>query len=145
MSRELSEILEDYESTRSNFKHFIRNGDYNKSSLLEFQTRFVDLKSDIRPFAKKVAGEYEKRSDKQATAIKFRIAVAIHNGEFKDEEGKLVYDECSINQAEKFASASEKYKEFLKQKSFYKESYVNIRDVREDINSYINLIKDYLK
>lgn len=141
----LEDIIETYENTRSSFKEFIRSGDGSKNSFLEFQTRFTDIKADLRPFAKKIAGEYEKRSDKQATAIKFRIAVAIHEGEFKDDEGKLIYDECSINQAEKFASASTKYKEFLKQKSFFKESYVNIRDIREDINTYINLIKDYLK
>lgn len=145
MERKLDEILEEYENTRLAFRSFLGNKELKKEALLEFQNRFVNLKADIRPFAKSVAGAYEKRSDKQATAIKFRIAVAIHNGEFKDDEGKLIYDECSINQAEKYASASDPYKEFLEQKSFYKESYINIRDVREDLNSYINLVKDYLR
>lgn len=145
MIKPLEEILQEYESERSSFKDFIKKGDMNKNSLLEFQSRFVDIKADLRPWAKKITGEYEKRSDKQATAIKFRLAVAITKGELRDEEGKLIYDECSMNQAEKYASASDVYKEFLKQKTFYKESYVNIKDVREDINSYINLIKDYLK
>ena len=141
----LEKIIEEFEEERKSFKEFIRSGDGNKNTLLEYQNRFTNLKADLRPYAKKVAKEYEKRSDKQATAIKFRIAVAIHNGDFKDDEGNLIYEDCSINQAEKYASASEPYQKFLEQKAFYKESYVNIRDLREDMNTYINLIKDYLK
>ena len=145
MEKKLEDILEEYENTRLAFKSYIKNKEIKKEALLEFQNRFVDLKAELRPFEKSVAAEFEKRSDKQATAIKFRIAVAIQNGDFKDEDGKLIYDECSINQAEKYASASEPYKKFLEQKCFYKESYVNLRDVREDLNSYINLVKDYLR
>jgi hypothetical protein len=89
--------------------------------------------------------EWTRRDDKAASAIKFRIALAIHEGRFKDEKGKLLYDECSMNMAEKFASGCEKYKEFVDQRAFYKESLTNISELRNDAESYINLIKDILK
>ena len=37
------------------------------------------------------------------------------------------------------------YREFVEQRGFYKESLTNLSDTREDINSYINEIKDRLK
>ena len=39
----------------------------------------------------------------------------------------------------------EEYKEFLEQKVFYKESFVNIADLREEIASFVLLVKDKLK
>ena len=143
--RKLEEILEEYESLRESFKLFRSRGDSNRDALNEFQGRFVDLKADLREHKKSLTSEWIRRDDKAATAIKFRIAIAISNGEFKNEDGDLIYDECSISAAEKYASGSKKYKEFVDQRAFYKESLVNITDLREDINSFINLIKDLLK
>ena len=37
------------------------------------------------------------------------------------------------------------YKEFLEQKVFYKESFVNVADLREEIASFVLLVKDKLK
>jgi len=145
MNRTLEEIIDDYESTRMSYREFTKRGELNKQTLIEFESRFTDLRADLRPIRSKIAREYEKRSDKQATAIKFRIAVAIHEGSFLDDTGKPVYEECSINQAEKYASSSKPYKEFLEQKCFYKESYVNITDLREDMSMFINEIKDRIK
>jgi hypothetical protein len=145
MNRDLDEIIEDFDSFRESFNDYRKNKEINKDTLIEFESRLVDLRADLRPHRKEVAAEWQKRDDKAATGIKFRIAIAIHNGEFKDEKGKLIYDACSINQAEKFASGSSKYLEFLNQRSFYKESLVNITDLRNDIDGYINLIKDMLK
>jgi len=143
--RNLEEILEEFENTRLAFITYRKKGDMKKDALLEYQGRFIDLKAEIRPFKTKLLGETTRRDDKAATAIKFRIAVAIHEGEFKDEEGKLFFEKCSINQAEKFASASKAYKDFLHERVFFKRSYVNLSDVRNDAESYINLTKDLLK
>lgn len=145
MNRKLDIIIDDFDSFRESFNDYRKNKDINKDTLIEFESRLVDLRADLRPHRKEVAAEWQKRDDKAATGIKFRIAIAIHEGRFKDKEGVLIYDKCSINQAEKFASGSDAYREFLDQRSFYKESLVNITDLRNDIDGYINLIKDILK
>lgn len=143
--RELVDIISDFESERGAYRDFTRRGDFNKNTLLEFQGRFIDLKSELRHWKKYLANEWTRRDDKAATAIKFRIAIAIASGEFKDESGELIYPKCSITSAEKYASGSQAYKEFVDQRAFYKESLTNVSDLREDMNSYINEIKDRLK
>ena len=145
--RKLEEIIEDYENLRSNFRNFMSKGDDNKSTLIEFEYRFVDLRADLRPWHTKMIQQAEVRSDKGATAIKMRIAVAMVKDEYQFKDGEVpMYDKApSISNAEKFAGASREYKEFLDQRVFWKESLVNIADLREDIGSYINLIKDKLK
>jgi len=143
--RKLDEIIEDFENNRVSFKVFRDKKELSKNTLLEYQARFVDIKAELRPFKKEMVKQWIRRDDKAATAIKFRIAIAIHKGEFKDGEGKLIYDACSINAAEKFASGSDQYKDFVDQRSFYKESLTNINDVRNDCDSFANLIKDILK
>lgn len=145
MNKDLDIIIDEFDSFRESFNDYRKNKDVNKNTLIEFESRLVELRADIRPHRKQVAAEWQKRDDKAATGIKFRIAIAIHEGRFKNEEGELIYDKCTINQAEKFASGSQAYKEFLDQRSFYKESLVNITDLRNDIDGYINLIKDILK
>lgn len=145
MARTLEEIIDDFDAFRVSFNDYRKHKEVLKDTLIEFEARLVDLRADLRPHRKQVAAEWQKRDDKAATGIKFRIAIAIHEGNYTDKEGKLIYEECSINQAEKFASGSQKYKEFLDQRSFYKESLVNITDLRNDIDGYINLIKDILK
>lgn len=146
MGKELEEILDDFEKTRLAFSSYRSKKEVVKSALLEYEARFVDLRAELRPHRKFVAAEWQKRDDKAATGIKFRIAIAIHKGEYRDKDTKeLIYEKCSINQAEKFASGSDAYREFLDQRSFYKESLVNITDLRNDIDGYINLIKDILK
>lgn len=141
----LEDILENYENIRDAFKNASKKGNLTKSSLMSFQEEFVHLKADIRYWHAKMMFKAENRSDKAATAIKFRIATSISDGTFVDDKGELIYDKCSLTQAEKLASASERYKTFLDQRAFYKESLVNIVDIREDISGYINLIKDKLK
>ena len=140
----LDEIIQEFEDLRANFKVFSKNSDDNRESLLEYQHRFIDLKADLRYWHKKVGGEYTRRDDKSATSIKYRIATAISEGRFKDENDKLIYDACSMAHAEKLAAGSDKYKEFIKQRAFYKESFINISDLREDITNYITLTRDRL-
>ena len=135
----LSELIEKFEDTRRSYRNFTRIGDFNRDSLIEFESRFVDIKADMRPYLAHVTGKWIERDDKSSTAIKFRIGLAIHEGKHED------FEECSINQAEKFASGSKEYKEFLSQRSFYKESLVNLTEIRDIANSYINEIKDRLK
>lgn len=141
--RPLEEILTDYENTRQSYRNFTRTGDGNKNTLIEFQGRFIDLKADLKYWKVKYTHEWTRRDDKAATAIKFRIAVAMTRGEYPtgDEEVKLP----TITNAEKLASGSKEYREFVEQRGFYKESLTNLSDTREDINSYINEIKDRLK
>lgn len=140
----LEEIIEEYEELRKAFKHFSTNSDGNKDSLLEFQHRFIDLKADLRYWHTQMMHASEMRSDKGATAIKMRIAVAMVKDEFEFEGGeKPMYEKPpAISNADKFAAATKQYKEFLEQRAFYKESFVNVADLREDINNYITLIRD---
>lgn len=141
--RPLEEILTDYEELRGSYRNFTKVGDGNKHSLIEFQGRFIDLKADLKYWKVKYTHEWTRRDDKAATAIKFRIAVAMTRGEYPtgDEVEKLP----TITNAEKLASGSKEYREFVEQRGFYKESLTNLSDTREDINSYINEIKDRLK
>ena len=145
--RPLEDILTDYEELRGAYRNYTKVGDGNKNSLIEFQGRFIDLKADLKFWKVKYTHEWIRRDDKAATAIKFRIAVAMTNGTYKlgsdneEENGKLP----TITNAEKLASGSKEYREFVEQRGFYKESLTNLSDTREDINSYINEIKDRLK
>jgi hypothetical protein len=141
--RPLAEILTEYEELRKSFRNTTKSGSLTKDSLIEFQGRFIDLKADLKYWKVKYTHEWTRRDDKAATAIKFRIAVAMTRGEYPsgDEEVKLP----TITNAEKLASGSKEYRDFVDQRGFYKESLTNLSDTREDINSYINEIKDRLK
>ena len=145
MGRELEEIIEDFENTRLAFQSYRKKAEFQRGSLLEYQARFVDIKAELRPFKVEMVKEWIRRDDKAASAIKYRMAISIHKGEFKDDEGELIYDPCSINQAEKFANGCDRYKQFIDQRAFYKESLTNVSDLRNDCDSFANLIKDILK
>lgn len=142
--RPLEEIIEEFENIRSSFKSFCSKGDNNKDALLEFQHRFVDLKADLRYWHTKMLNHSELRSDKGATAIKMRIATAMVRDEYDFKDGETpMYDKApSITNADKFAAATKEYKEFLEQRVFFKESFVNIQDLREDLSLYITLVRD---
>jgi len=144
MIRPLEEIITEFYEIKDNFKNFSLTGDNNKETLLEFQHRFVDLKSDLRYWHTKMLNASEMRSDKGATAIKMRIAVAMVRDEYVWSEGeKPMYDKApAISNAEKFAAATKQYKEFLNQRTTHKENFTNVADLREDINSYITLVRD---
>lgn len=140
----LEEILTEYEELRKSFKSFTNVGDSNKDALLEFQQRFLDLKADLRPWHTKMMHAAEMRSDKGATAIKMRIAVAMIRDEyeFKDGETPMYEKSPTITNADKYAAATKEYKEFLDQRTFHKESFTNISDLREDLQGYITLCRD---
>lgn len=142
--RPLEEIIEEYENTRESFRNFTKVGDGNKDTLLEYQQRFLDLKADLRPWHTKMMSYAEARSDKGATAIKMRIAIAMVKDEFVFEEGeKPMYDKApTISNADKYAAATKQYKEFLDQRTFHKESFVNVSDLREDLQGYVTLCRD---
>ena len=106
MGRELEEILQEFEDTRTSFNTYRSKKEVGKGALLEYQSRFLNLRSELRYMKANLLGEWIKRDDKAATGIKFRIAIAIHEGKYSDEKGDLIYDACTINQAEKFASGS---------------------------------------
>ena len=144
MIRPLEEIITEFYEIKDNFKNFSLTGDNNKETLLEFQHRFVDLKSDLRYWHTKMLNASEMRSDKGATAIKMRIAVAMVKDDYVWSEGeKPMYDKApAISNAEKFAAATKQYKEFLNQRTTHKENFTNVADLREDINSYITLVRD---
>lgn len=139
MARDLEEILEDFENIRGSFRHCSQHGDCNKNTLIEYQGRFTDLKADLRPVHNEVTRNWTKHDDKSATAIKYRLAVAIHKGEHED------FEPCSLNQAEKLAPASKEYKKFIEKRAFWKESLNNINDLRDDIASYCVEISNRLK
>jgi len=142
--RPLEEILTEYEELRASFKNFTSVGDSNKDTLLEYQQRFLDLKADLRPWHTKMMHAAEMRSDKSATAIKMRIAISMVKDEYIfGENEKPMYDKPpTISNADKFAAATKQYKEFLDQRTFHKESFTNIADLREDLQGYITLCRD---
>lgn len=142
--RPLEEILTEYEELRGTFRHFTKVGDVNRDTLLEYQQRFLDLKADLRPWHTKMMSASEMRSDKGATAIKMRIAIAMVKDEYVFAEGeKPMYDKPpTISNADKFAAATKQYKEFLDQRTFHKESFVNVADLREDLQGFITLCRD---
>lgn len=139
MVKHLEEILKDYESLRESFRYCSQHGECTKDALIEFQGRFTDLKADLRPIHNKVVREWTKFDDKGATAIKYRIAIAISKG---DMDG---FESCSMAQAEKLSAGSSKYKEFLDKRVFWRESLNNINDLRDDISSYVIEISNRLK
>lgn len=137
--KELSEIINDYENLRKSFRDFTRNSDNNKSTLIEFEGRFIDLKADIRQYKNKIRLEYRKRGDKQATALKARIAVQISEGSFNE------FEQCTFSKAKDLAPASNEYKIFLEESVFFEESFANLNDIYEIATLYINEIKDRIK
>lgn len=145
MAKDIKEIIEEYNYNREAFRTFTRTGDLNRSTLIDFESRFVDIKADLRFWKARYTGEWIKRDDKSATAIKFRIAVSIANGEYKGADGNPLFEKCSITNAEKYASGSKEYREFVKERSFYRESLTNISELREDCSAFIMEIKDRLK
>lgn len=142
--RDLAEILEDFDNLRASFRNFTKRGDGNKSTLIEFQGRFVDLKADLTYWKSHYLNEWTRRDDKAATAIKYRIAGAVSRGEYIDQTGKKL-DKCSLSIAEKIAAGTKEYQDFIEQRSHYKEYASNLSDRREDITAYVNEIKDRLK
>lgn len=139
MGRNLSDIIEDFDNQRKTYRLVIQEKEVNRETLMEFQGRFNDLKADLRPHHAEVSRQYTKFDDKSATAIKYRLAVAISRGEHED------FESCSINQAEKYAPASKEYKKFIELRVFWKESLVNINDLRDDISSYLIEISTRLR
>lgn len=144
--RKLEEILEDFEGIRDSFNNFTKLGDANKDTLLEYQQRFLNLKTDLRPWHTKMMYASEMRSDKQSTAIKHRIGLAMVRDEyeFKDGETPMYEKPPTITNSEKYAAATKEYKQFLEQRAFYKESFVNVADLREDLQGFITLCRDRL-
>lgn len=140
----LEDILQDFNNIRDSYKNYCKNSSVTKTGLIEFETRFTELKSDMTYWKSKLSGDWSRYDDKAATAIKYRIAVEIYRKGFIDTNGD-VYEKTSLSSAEKLAAATERYTTFINDRAFYKESMVNISDTKDDINSYINLIKDQLK
>jgi len=114
MNKPLNEILEEYEALRASFRSATRNGNLTKESLIEFQGRFIDAKAELKYWRVKYTHEWTRRDDKAATAIKFRIAVAMTRGEYETGDGETKLP--TITNAEKLASGSKEYREFVEQR-----------------------------
>jgi len=142
--RDLEEIFDDYQNLRQNFRDFTKKGDGNKEVLIEFQGRFNDIKADLTRWKSKYLNEYTKRDDKYLTALKSRIILLISKGEFIDTNGEK-YDKMSPSSAEKIAGGTNMYMSLIESRPEYKEYFVNLSDIREDVTSFINEIKDRLK
>jgi len=142
--KELGEIFFDYENLRSNYRNYTKNGDNRREVLIEFEGRFNDIKSDLTPWKSHYLNEYTKRDDKYLTAIKSRIILSISKGEFTDTSGEK-FDRMSLSSAERIAGGTKMYMDLIESRPEFKEYYTNISDIREDITSYINEIKDRLR
>lgn len=143
--RPIEDILEEYNTVRETFHNYTSVGEIKKESLNVLQEKFVSLKADLTEWKAKYASKWIKYDDKSATSIKYRIAVAISRGEFIDKDDITPIPKTSLSTAEKLAAGSKAYKEFIEQRSFYKETFTNISETKDDIGFYINLIKDLLK
>lgn len=143
--RPIEDIIEEYNVTRETFHNYTSVGEIKKESLNTLQEKFVSLKADLTAWKAKSTSHYTRTDDKSATAIKYRITVAISKGEFTDKDATEPMPKTTLSMAEKLAAGSKTYKEFLDKRAFNKETLTNITDVREDCNSYINLIKDLIK
>lgn len=135
----LNEVVTRYEDLRASFRSFTSSGQLNKHTLNEYQHRFIDIAADLRPFKQDVNAKWLRHDDKAATSMKSRIALQLSEG------GVDGYEKMSLNQADKFASSTPHYRDFLQKRAFYKESLVNLEDLRMDCSGYIYLIKDYIK
>ena len=135
----LNEVVARYEDLRSSFRSFTSSGQLNKHTLNEYQHRFMDIAADLRPFKQDVNAKWLRHDDKCATALKGRIAIQLSEGNIDG------YEKMSLNQADKYASSTPHYKDFLQKRAFYKESLNNIEDLRMDVSGYVYLIKDYIK
>lgn len=135
----LEDIIQDYENLRKSFRDFTRNSDNNKQGLIEFEGRFIDLKANLRQYKNKIRSEFRTRGDKQATALKSRIAVQISEGSFNE------FEQCTFSKAKDLAPATDAYKIFLEESVFFEESFANLNDIYEIATLYINEIKDRIK
>jgi hypothetical protein len=143
--KKLEELIDDFSTLRETFHNYTSRGEVKKESLNELQEKFVKIKSELTYWKSKMIKSWTRTDDKAATAIKYRIAVAISRGEFTDKDAEEPMPKCTLSVAEKLAAGSQTYKEFIDKRAFNKESMTNISDLREDCNSYINLIKDLIK
>ncbi len=142
--KDLGEIFTDYQNLRDNYRSYTKKGDNRREVLVEFEGRFNDIKSELTFWKSKYLNEYTKRDDKYLTAVKSRIILMISRGEFTDTSGEK-FDRMSLSSAEKIAGGTKMYTELIESRPEFKEYYTNISDIREDITSYINEIKDRMR
>lgn len=142
--RELGDILSDYQNLRDNYRDYTKRGEGIKDVLIEFEGRFNDVKAELTFWKSKYLNEYVKRDDKYLTSLKARIILRISRGEFTDSDGSK-FEKMSISTAEKIAGGTKLYSELIDSRADFKEYYTNISDVRDDVLTYINEIKDRLR
>lgn len=141
----LEEIIETYENLRKSYRREFEKIDIPREALLEYQGRFTDLKASLRPIYAEVVKSYSHYDDKACTAVKYQLCISIAEGRLRHPDGSLKYPTCSINQAEKYAAGSDEYLAYIKKRSFWKESMINVTGLREDINGYLIEISNRLK
>ena len=143
--RPIEEILEEYNTVRETFHNYTSVGEVKKESLNTLQEKFVKIKADLTSWRAKYTNSYCRFDDKAATAIKYRIAVAISRGEFTDKDDTDPIPRTTLSMAEKLAAGSKTYKDFVDKRAFNKETLTNLTDLREDCNSYATLIINMVK
>lgn len=141
---ELEDVIEAYNNIRKAYKEYCRNSEVRKEGLIEYESKFIEIKANLTRWKAKMTGEWTRYDDKAATAVKYRIAMKMYREGFTDINGDK-YEKTSLSSSEKMAAGTEQYQKFIADRAFYKESFVNIADTKDDVNSYINLIKDQLK
>lgn len=145
LKKRLDDIIYEFNTARETFHNYTKSGDVKKETLNTLQEDFVRIKADLSYWKAILIKMWTRTDDKAATAIKYRITCAISRGEFTDMGEEIPMQKCALSQAEKLAAGSNTYKDFIDKRAFNKESMTNISDLREDCNSYINLIKDLIK
>lgn len=138
--KSIEEIIEEFNTVKETFHNYISVGEVKKESLNTLQSKFVEIKSDLREWKSLYTRNWTRTDDKAATAIKYRIAVAISRGEFTDKGDDAPLPRTTLSMAEKIAAGSKTYKEFVDKRAFNKETLTNLSDLREDCTSYITLI-----
>lgn len=103
------------------------SGDRNeKGALEEYSDKFSKLYSDIIPVAAYIYSKRTEHDDKSCTAKKARICRSL-----TEKDPKL-----SWNKATDYASASEEYEEFLKERTYYYMLWENTTHLRDSIKQY---------
>lgn len=111
-----------------------------RESLVMMEEQFVKAKSALRPIKADIMRFDRARGNRAASAKLAQIENSILKGTHSTIEKP-----SSITRATTLAKASQEYIDFLEESNESAELTSNVNDLQDEINNYINLIKDRMK
>lgn len=137
VGEKLEKFVLDYESLRKEYSQFLSSGGArDKHVLSSFQSKFNNLKGDLVQVYPYILKEQVRRDNKAMTAVKARLARAIHEGRYKDFEATNSWNKC-----ESLAASTDEYRDMLEQRAFWYESLETLTEIKFSIQSYISEIE----